>query len=224
MSNRPAAASCKVILAVDDHPLIRSALREVLRAMAHPVELIEASDPLEGLAALKQHPMLDLVFLDLNFPAHDGLVFIPRFRDAAPGAPLIVYTMYEDPPRLREALTRGAVGIVPKTHSPQLLLSAVEIVMQGGVYLPPQLARHLAAPQPAAASSPALSMSDHQWRILELLSQGLPNKMIARKLGLAPSTVKNRLTAVFERLGVANRTQAAMAARAMVNQAEHSPH
>ena len=67
-------------------------------------------------------------------------------------------------------------------------------------------------------------MSDHQWRILELLSQGLPNKMIARKLGLAPSTVKNRLTAVFERLGVANRTQAAMAARAMVNQAEHSPH
>jgi DNA-binding NarL/FixJ family response regulator len=224
MTTSTAAATCKLILTVDDHPLIRTALREVLRTMDHPVELLEASDPLEGLAALKQYPTLDLVLLDLNFSAHDGLAFIPRFRDAAPGAPLIVYTMHEDPPRLREALARGAVGIVPKTHSPQLLLSAVEMVMQGGVYLPPQLARHLAAPQSTAAPSQALSMSDHQRRILELLSQGLPNKTIARKLGLAPSTVKNRLTAVFERLGVANRTQAAMAARAMVNQAEHSPH
>jgi DNA-binding NarL/FixJ family response regulator len=224
MSTSTAAASCKLILAVDDHPLIRAALREVLRTMAHPVELLEAADPLEGLAALKQRPTIDLVFLDLNFSAHDGLVFIPRVRDAAPGVPLIIYTMYEDVPRLREALARGAVGIVPKTHSAQLLLSAVELVMQGGVYLPPQLARHLAAPQPAPAPSEALTMSDQQWRILELLSQGLPNKTIARKLGLAPSTVKNRLTAVFERLGVANRTQAAMAARAIVSQAEPSPH
>jgi DNA-binding NarL/FixJ family response regulator len=224
MSIISAAASCKLVLTVDDHPLIRAALREVLRTMAHPVELLEASDPLEGLAALTQRPALDMVLLDLNFPAHDGLTFIPRFRETAPGVPLIVYTMYEDVPRLREALARGALGIVPKTHSAQLLLSAVELVMQGGVYLPPQLARHLAAPQPASAPSEALTMSDQQLRILELLSQGLPNKTIARKLGLAPSTVKNRLTAVFERLGVANRTQAAMAARAMVNQAEHSPH
>jgi DNA-binding NarL/FixJ family response regulator len=224
MSIISAAASCKLVLTVDDHPLIRAALREVLRTMAHPVELLEASDPLEGLAALTQRPSLDMVLLDLSFPAHDGLAFIPRFREAAPGVPLIIYTMYEDVPRLREALARGAIGIVPKTHSAQLLLSAVELVMQGGVYLPPQLARHLAAPQPASAPSEALTMSDQQLRILELLSQGLPNKTIARKLGLAPSTVKNRLTAVFERLGVANRTQAAMAARAMVNQAEHSAH
>jgi DNA-binding NarL/FixJ family response regulator len=223
MSITSAAASCKLVLTVDDHPLIRAALREVLRTMAHPVELLEASDPLEGLAALTRRPALDMVFLDLNFPAHDGLAYIPRFREASPGVPLIVYTMYEDAPRLREALARGAVGIVPKTHSAQLLLSAVELVMQGGVYLPPQLARHLAAPQPASAPSEALTMSGQQLRILELLSQGLPNKTIARKLGLAPSTVKNRLTAMFERLGVANRTQAAMAARALVDQAEHSP-
>jgi len=224
MSMSSAAVSCKLVLAVDDHPLIRAALREVLCTTAHPVELLEASDPLEGLSALKQRPTLDMVFLDLNFPAHDGLAFIPRFREAAPGAPLIVYTMHEDAARLREALAAGAVGIVPKTHSAQLLLSAVELVMQGGVYLPPQLARHLATPQPASAPGESLTLSDQQWRILELLSQGLPNKTIARKLGLAPSTVKNRLTAVFERLGVANRTQAAMAARAMVNQAERPPH
>jgi DNA-binding NarL/FixJ family response regulator len=209
-------ASPKVVLTVDDHPLIRSALREVVGMMADRIELIEASDPEEGLALLRQRPDTDLVFLDLRFAQHDGLAFIEHFRTAAPAAPLIIYTMHEDLATLRQALARGAVGIVPKTHHPKLLQKAIEVVMDGGSYLPPDLARQLASPEAIPARPRSVAMSEQQWKILELLAQGLPNKTIAKELGIAASTVKNQLTVVFDKLGVSNRTQAAIAARAML--------
>jgi two-component system, NarL family, nitrate/nitrite response regulator NarL len=220
MSTAPA-----VVLVVDDHPLIRSALREVVSCGGTGgIELVEAADPVAGLELLQQRHDIDLVFLDLNFAGHDGLAYVGRFRAAAPLVPVIVYTVHEDAATLTQALASGAVGIIPKTHSPQLLQRAIQLVMEGGVYVPPQLARQLArgepAPKPALAQPAAgyaapVAMSDQQWKILELLAQGMPNKVIARKLGLAPSTVKNQLTMVFGALGVSNRTQAAMAARAL---------
>jgi DNA-binding NarL/FixJ family response regulator len=206
-----------VVLTVDDHPLIRSALREVVGLMTERIELLEASNPPDGLALLKRRPDTDLVFLDLNFPGHDGLGFVESFRAAAPAAPLIIYTMHEDPPTLRQALAYGAVGIVPKTHSAKLLQKAIELVMDGGVYLPPELARQLASSEAEpAVPAQARAMSAQQRKILELLAQGLPNKTIAKELGIAASTVKNQLTVVFGKLGVANRTQAAIAARALI--------
>jgi two-component system, NarL family, nitrate/nitrite response regulator NarL len=210
-----------VVLAVDDHPLIRSALREVVScADVGCIELVEAGDPAEGLALLTQRHDIDLVFLDLSFVGHDGLAYVERYRAAAPLVPVIVYTMHEDAATLAQALARGAAGIIPKTHSPQLLQRAIQLVMEGGVYVPPQLVPHLARGEPAAkgvrvpAATP-VAMSEQQWKILEFVAQGMPNKLIARKLGLAPSTVKNQLTMVFGALGVSNRTQAAMAARVL---------
>ena len=205
-----------VVLTVDDHPLIRSALREVVGMMTGRVELLEAADPPEGLEVLKRRPDTDLVFLDLSFSQHDGLAFVRSFRAAAPAAPLIIYTMHEDTRTLREALARGAVGIVPKTHSPKLLQKAIELVMSGGVYVSPELVRQLASPEAGTPLPPPLAMSEQQWKILELLAQGCPNKVIGRTLGIAPSTVKNQLTVVFGKLGVTNRTQAAIAARALL--------
>jgi DNA-binding NarL/FixJ family response regulator len=219
MSTSARPAKPIVVLSVDDHPLIRSALREVVALKAEQIELIEASNPEEGLALLRQRPETDLVFLDLNFPHHDGLAFVEKFRSAAPAAPLIIYTMHEDLPILRQALAYGAAGIVPKTHSPKLLEKAIELVMDGGIYIPPELARQLASresPAAAALRPPALAMSEQQWKILELLAEGMPNKAIARQMGIASSTVKNQLTVVFGKLGVANRTQAAIAARALL--------
>lgn len=210
------ARKAMVALTVDDHPLIRSALREVLRETAGRVELLEAADPDEGLALLQRRADADLAFLDLVFSRHDGLAYVEKFRAAAPAVPLIVYTMHDDAATLRKALCRGASGIVPKTHSAYLLRKAVELVMDGGVYLPPELVRVLAAGIEDPAAAPPAAMSPQQWRIVELLAQGLPNKVIGRKLGIASSTVKNQLTAVFGRLGVSNRTQAAMAAGALL--------
>jgi len=202
-----------VVLTVEDHPLMRSALREVIGLVAERMELLEAADPPEGLALLERRRDVDLVLLDLNFAAHRGEDFIARFRAASPASPLVVYTMHEDAATLKQALARGAVGIVPKTHSATQLQKAIEIVMDGGVYVPPELAHQLASPDPAER---APSMSEQQWKILERLAQGFPNKAIAKDLGIAPSTVKNQLTLVFDKLGVSNRTQAAIAARALV--------
>lgn len=217
MSTGGFGAASLVVLTVDDHPLIRSALREVMQLTARHVELLEASNPLEGLALLKRRPETDLVLLDLTFAAHDGLAFIEGFRAAAPATPLIVYTMHEDAATLKEALGRGAVGIVPKTHSAKLLQRAIELVMDGGVYVPPGLAHQLASPESIPGPPAGLpAMSDQQWKILELLAWGFPNKTIAKNLGIAPSTVKNQLTVVFDKLGVSNRTQAAIAARSFV--------
>src|SRR5262245_3063650 len=206
-----------VVLTVDDHPLIRAGRLEVVSLMAERIELVEAANPDEGLVVLAQRPEIDLVFLDLNFSQHEGLAYVEKFRAAAPAAPLIIYTIHEDVATLRQALARGATGIVPKTHSPKLLQKAIELVIDGGVYLPPELARQLAAPDAAPPARPqTLQMSEQQWRILELLAQGSPNKTIARQLGIAASTVKNQLTVVFGKLGVSNRTQAAIAARALL--------
>jgi DNA-binding NarL/FixJ family response regulator len=209
------SARPKVVLSVDDHPLIRSSLREVLLTSG-PVELLEASDPAAGLALLRSRGDVDLIFLDLHFSAHDGVAFIGEFRAAAPAAPVIVYTMREDLASLSEALARGALGVVPKTHSREALHAAIEVVMQGGVYLPVPLARQLAAREAESAAPAPVAMSDQQWRILSLLERGLPNKEIARKLGIASSTVKNQLTVVFDKLAVNNRTQAAIAARMLL--------
>lgn len=204
-----------VVLIVDDHPLIRSAFREALCGMAEGVELLEAAHPEEGLSLLGQRADADLIVLDLNFSQHDGLEFIGKFRAAAPAVPLVIYTMHEDALTLKQALACGAAGVIPKTHSKRLLQKALELVMEGGIYLPPGLARQLADSE--AGRPPAKTeMSRQQWKILELLAEGSPNKEIARKLGIASSTVKNQLTAIFERLGVSNRTQAAIAARALV--------
>lgn len=215
------AAKATVVLTIDDHPLIRSALREVVSLMTGRIELVEASNPEEGLELLRRRQDTDLVFLDLNFAQHEGLAYVERIRAAAPAAPLVIYTMHEDARILRQALALGAAGIVPKTHSPTLLQKAIELVMDGGVYLPPELARQLASPDvppaQAAASAPqSPAMSAQQLKILELLAQGLPNKSIANELGIAASTVKNQLTVVFDKLGVTNRTQAAIAARAFL--------
>ncbi len=225
MSINRHSAKLMVVLTVDDHPLIRSALREVLCVMAERVELIEASNPDDGLLLLGQRLDIDLVFLDLHFSQHDGVAFVERYRAAAPAVPIIIYTMHEDAHTLKQALAYGVAGIVPKTHSAKLLQKAIELIIEGGVYVPPDLAHQLARPEPSpSGSSQSAAMSPQQRRILELLAQGLPNKEIARKLGIASSTVKNQLTVVFERLGVSNRTQAAMAARALVKNSEGTKH
>jgi DNA-binding NarL/FixJ family response regulator len=218
----PVRARPAVVLTVDEHPLMRSALREVLHAIAQDIELIEASNPEEGLASVGRRPHIDLIVLDLNFSRHNGLVFVERYRAAAPAVPLVILTMHEDAPTLKQALACGAAGIIPKTHSARLVQRAIELVMEGGVYLPPDFTRQLAAEETGVAGRPAekrkepFPMSEQQLKILGLVANGLSNKEIARKLGLASSTVKNQLTVVFDRLGVSNRTQAAISARTLL--------
>src|SRR6266700_554743 len=162
MSTRRQAAKPLVVLTVDDHPLIRSAWREVLCVMAKRLDLIEASNPDDGLVLLGERPDVDLIFLDLHFSRHDGLAFVERFRAAAPAVPLVFYTVYEEASTLKQALAYGVAGIVPKTHSAKLLQKAIELVIEGGVYMPPGLARELACPEPPSGRPQSIAMSPQQ--------------------------------------------------------------
>src|SRR5258706_3806604 len=200
-----------VVLSVDDHPLIRSALREALRDIAEAVELLEAPNPQQAIALLTSRIDTDLVLLDLTFPRHSGLGFIRRLRQIAPAVPLIVYTMHEDAPTLRKALAYGAAGVIPKTHNTTLLLSAIQLVMNGGMYLPPELARKLACDGRGSRRPAPAGLTEQQWQVLRLIGKSLSNKAIAKTPGIAFHTVRQHVNVVFERLGMPNRTETPIA-------------
>lgn len=221
MSSRRQNNKSMTVLAVDGHPLMRGGLGELLRQTTERLELLEASHPDEGLRLVSGRVDVDLIFLDAGSTHSGNLAYVERFRAAAPGTPLIFSTLDEEPASLRRAIELGAAAVVPKTHSRRLVQMAIELVMEGGCYAPPELLRSLAAGASVAREELVQrgprtgGMSPQQKRILQFLAEGVSNKQIARELGIAPSTVKNQLTAVFDKLGVSNRTQAAIAARAL---------
>jgi DNA-binding NarL/FixJ family response regulator len=209
------------ILVVDDHPLIREALREVLKALDAQIVLVEASSCAEGLAAAHVHPDLGLVLLDLTLPDNSGFDALAQFRAEHPGVPVVMLSATDETQTVTHALDAGAMGFIPKTSSTQLLVSALRLVLSGGVYLPPEVLRHSGGAPAAlyhAGSSAASAMTyreigltERQAQVLSLMVQGKPNKLICRDLKLAEGTVKIHVTAVLKALGVANRTQAVIA-------------
>jgi len=212
------------ILIVDDHPLIREALRHVLGVLDGALELVEAQNCAEALAAAATHDDLDLVLLDLALPDVDGFEALARLRGQHPGMPVVVLSAFEQPELVKRALDAGAMGFIPKTSSNQLLLDALRQVLSGHVYLPADvLAEHREIPEVAlqraadagragAALSPRdLGLTARQADVLALMVQGKPNKMICRELNLAEGTVKIHVTAILKTLNVTNRTQAVIA-------------
>jgi len=170
-------------------------------------------------------------------PGADGQAHIDEIRRRHPAVPLIVLSGYEDPAIMRSALERGVLGFIPKAYSPEVMLSAVRLVLAGGVYVPPMMLAALppgivagVAPQAGAealvrsgnggAGSQTLEhlrnvLTERQVEVLQLLSQGKPNKLIGRSLGISEGTVKIHLAAIFRALNVRNRTEAVVAAQAL---------
>ena len=212
------------ILIVDDHPLIREALRHVLTVLDDTFVLIEAQNHAEALIAADANPDLDLILLDLGLPDIDGFDALSQLREQYPGAPVVVLSASEQPEIVMRAIDAGAMGFIPKTSSNQLLLDALRLVMSGGVYLPLEvLHRHQGAPETAlrramqarqsgkALSPREVGLTARQAQVLALLVQGKPNKLICRDLNLAEGTVKIHVTAILKALNVSNRTQAVIA-------------
>jgi DNA-binding NarL/FixJ family response regulator len=209
------------ILVVDDHPLIREALREVLKGLDQEIVLVEASSCAEGLSAAQMHPDVRLVLLDLTLPDKSGFEALAEFRDQHPGVPVVMLSASDQTETVTRALDGGAMGFIPKTSSTQVLVNALRLVLSGGVYLPPEVLRHdpgMPASSPHARTGAAgamthrdVGLTERQAQVLALMVQGKPNKLICRDLNLAEGTVKIHVTAVLKALGVANRTQAVIA-------------
>jgi DNA-binding NarL/FixJ family response regulator len=206
------------VLIVDDHALIREALRAVL-VDAHggdgaPV-ILEAANGQRAIEALAEQRDVDLVLVDLNLPDRDGLDLVADIRDAYPGIAVVVLSSREDRATILAVLRHGAQGFVPKSASRDLMVGALRLVLSGGTYIPPEAigADPEAAPAVRAARSPQdLGITERQAEVLALMMQGRSNKLICRALGLAETTVKNHVTAILKAMGVDNRTEAAIRA------------
>lgn len=212
------------ILVIDDHPLIREALRHVLAQLDHKVTVLAAVDCPSGIAEIEANPDLDLVLLDLSLPGSSGLTALDHLRSTYPSLPVVVLSATDDPSVVLQALDAGAMGFIPKTSSNEVMLSALRLVFSGGIYVPPQALTqdsdgHFTPAAPAQEQHPPLSaapsdigLTGRQSEVLALMLQGKPNKVICRELNLAEGTVKIHVTAILKALGATNRTQAVIAA------------
>jgi DNA-binding NarL/FixJ family response regulator len=208
------------ILVVDDHALIRDALRSVLRELATDATVLDASDCRQAMRLIAEHPDLHLILLDLSLPDRDGFAVLADLRKHYATISIVVLSAFHDRDNVLRALDLGALGFIPKSAPREVMANALRLVFAGGVYIPPEaLARTDATPAQAAPGrrvSPAdLGLTERQMEVLALMMQGKSNKAISRILDTAEPTVKHHVTAILKALKVANRTEAVIAVGAL---------
>jgi DNA-binding NarL/FixJ family response regulator len=200
------------LLIADDHPLFRTALAQAVRGLDGNIAVLEADSLDSARAQLAAHPDIDLLLLDLNMPGSQGLMGLAALRGEFPAVAVLMVSAQDDPAIVRRALAYGAAGYVPKSLDLDGIRTALDAVLSGEVWLPSAL-RIAVDAQPARHEDRDIAgrlarLTPQQIRVLQLLAQGRLNKQIADKLGIQERTVKAHVSAIFERLGVRNRTQA----------------
>lgn len=214
-------------LIVDDHPLVRDAMREHFLQIDPGAEVLEAHTGAAALEHVGQAPDLDLILLDHNLPDTNGLKVLAELRAHYPMIPVVMLSADENRDVMMGALEQGASGFISKSLPVPVMLGALRLVLSGGVYLPvelldrarrPGLREH---PEKFAASTtvarcgmtPAdLGLGERQSQVLALLIQGKPNKVISRELDLSEATVKAHVSSVLRTLQVSSRSQVILAA------------
>jgi DNA-binding NarL/FixJ family response regulator len=191
---------------VDDHPTFRAGLRALLESA--DIEVVaEASGGGAAVECVQRHAP-DVVLMDLAMPEVDGVEATRRLSRDAPGTPVVVLTSFSDRTRIMDALDAGAVGYLLKDADPDELVRGVHAAAAGQAPLDPRAAREVLAARHSAGRPEDLSAREAD--VLRLVAAGHPNKVIALRLGISEKTVKNHLSMVFQKLGVTDRTQAAL--------------
>jgi DNA-binding NarL/FixJ family response regulator len=208
------------ILVVDDHGLIREALRGVLKELRPDSLILEASSSAKAMELVVEHPDLGLILLDLSLPDRDGLSVLAELCERYPTISIVVLSALQDRGNVVKALDLGAVGFIPKSGRREVMLSALQLVFAGGIYIPPEfLAREEPLHSQSALKRPIadlprvspVGLTGRQLDVLAHMMQGKSNKAICRTLNLALPTVKNHVAAILMTLKVANRTEAVIA-------------
>ena len=235
------AITMKVLL-IDDHPLILTALQNVIQGIGSHVSVLGVAGARRAREALAADPAFDLVLLDLRLGDADGFELLAELRATYPAVPVVVVSASDRSADVIRAIDLGAMGFVPKRASNETLQEALHVVMQGGIYVP-QMAMseggdggaaesahvaHPAHPQGDAPAAPraalaAFKLTPRQTDVLGLLLRGQSNKLIARELNLSVETVKDHVAAVLRTLGVNSRTQAVLAVSQMSSQGGITP-
>jgi DNA-binding NarL/FixJ family response regulator len=197
------------ILVVDDHVLIRDALCGVLGELRPEAIVLQAPDCRQAMRLVAEHPDLELVLLDLGLPDVDGFMMLKELRDRYPSLPIVVLSALQDSNSVTRALDLGALGFIPKSAQRAVMLSALQLVFAGGIYVPPEILRREESAAKMRPPSPVdLGLTERQMQVLALMLRGKSNKSIGRALDLSEPTVKNHVTAILRALRVTSRTEA----------------
>lgn len=194
------------VLVVDDHRVVRAGL-ETLLDVVPDIELVGAAPDGAHAVQLAAELRPDVILMDLSMPVMDGVEATRRILGANPEQRIVVLTSFADQRRVIEAIDAGANGYILKDAAPEALLDAIRAAAEGGAPLDPRVAPALLAQRRAQTNA---DLTDRELEVLRLVGQGLLNKQIARRLDISEKTVKTHLTSVFRRLGVTDRTQAAL--------------
>lgn len=200
------------ILIVDDHPLIREGLRAVL-GQDPGLEIVgEATNGGEAVAAVERlRP--DVILMDILMPNKDGIEATADILRVEPNARILLLTSVTNIERIRPTIRAGALGYIPKSAPPEDLEQAIRTLYKGGVYLPASLARAFVRPSSSILRSEELPpeiLTERELEILKLVAQGLGNESIATRLVISPRTTGVHISHILDKLGLENRTQAAL--------------
>jgi DNA-binding NarL/FixJ family response regulator len=197
------------VLLADDHGLVRDGLTRLL-ASAPDIEVVAAAaDGHEAIRLAGEHRP-DVILMDLRMPGMDGSEATRRLLEDDPATQVVILTSFSERDEILSALDAGAIGYLLKDAEPDELIRGIRAAAQGDSPLAPKAARTLIG---SRGPGPGHGLTDREREVLRLVTRGLPNKLIARELGISEKTVKAHLTTVFQRIGVTDRVQAAMWAR-----------
>ncbi len=204
------------ILIVDDHALVRRGMNYVVREGFPEAEVVEAESTAAALEALRGKGTFDIALVDVRMPDLDGLELLRAMKAEWAEIPVIMLSTYENAPYVKRALADGAAGYLLKDATPEDLAQAINVAMSGsGNVLSPRVIQNLFDDQESTGAGSRrneYNLTQREHDILALLSEGRSNREIAQHLFLSEKTVKAHLAAIFRKLGVTNRTQAAMMA------------
>ena len=198
------------VLVVDDHIVVRSGIEQVL-STTDDIEIVGLAPDGQRAVEMVQALKPDVVLMDLSMPVMDGVEATRRIHALAPDTKVVVLTSFSDQARITDAMLAGAEGYLLKHADPAQIMDAIRSVVTGGVPLDPKAARVMLNSQRDMRPGDPLSARERE--VLVLLCKGMANKQIARHLGISERTVKAHLTHVFQRLGVSDRTGAALWAK-----------
>jgi DNA-binding NarL/FixJ family response regulator len=204
------------VLIVDDHALIREALRTVLKQLKRDTVIFEASNSRQAMPIVEEHPDLSLILLDINLPDRDGFSVLGELRERYATIAIIILSASDDQDRVKRAFKLGALGFIPKSTEREVMLNAIELVLSGGIYIPSEILEREEATTPARPANESstrefldgLGLTNRQIEVLALLMQGKNNKVIAKTLNMGVPTVKNYITVILKALKVTSRTEA----------------
>jgi DNA-binding NarL/FixJ family response regulator len=207
-----AAASTRLIIA-DDHPLFRDALRQGIATVLISAKIDEAGSFEDLTTLLERDAEVDLILLDLSMPGINGFSGLIYLRAQYPAIPVVIVSASDDVGTIRRSLDFGASGFIPKRFGVDTLRDAIAKVMEGDVWVPPDVDLTSAAdPDMTRLRDRLVTLTPQQVRVLMMLSEGLLNKQIAYELGVSEATIKAHVSAILQKLGVESRTQAVIAA------------